>query len=382
MLKNIVLVGSSLLLMNTAFASLQAAETTVQTNRVEAPKKKRQPVMPIFIRSASNEMAPMIHVHVNGSLVNFASGEPVEADGRIMVPMRGVFEALGATVGFDTNTQTIHAVRGDTTIRLRVGDESAEVNGEARPLDTPVLVLDGTAVVPLRFVSEALGAQVKWDPNKYDVNVNTEALTALQLPTATATDTILGMLTGVYPEAKLLTVRLAGGQNVRVPLTYDVSATRRTIGTGLPISFASESKPVFDAGALKIGEQVQIELNDKAEGTLVLVSTDLRRGEIKAIDALPTNGGNQVTLTDGSVIMLASDALILFENRPVPISAIKPSEKVVIRLNERGEGASLAVITPIAPNLIPRLPDNTAKPATPTSPDATSARDKVSPSRQ
>ncbi|MBC7808653.1 MAG: hypothetical protein H7145_21170 [Akkermansiaceae bacterium] len=301
-------------------------------------------------------MSAAIRVSVNGAEVNFGLGEPVEADGRILVPMRGVFEALGASVKYDVDTQTIHAVRGVTTIALRPGDESAQVNGETRPLESPAQIVNGSAVVPLRFVSEALGAKVKWNPETLEVTVSTEALEAMKLPAAPRKNAVVGMLTGIYPEAKMVTVRLAGGNNVRVPLTYDVSATRRTIGTALPTIATTASAPVFSADAVKIGEQVQVEMNDEGEGLLVLVNTDLRRGEVKSVEPLPTTGGARVTLTDGSVITMIPNPLVRYQNRPVPLDTIKPAEQVVIRLNEKGEGAALAVLTPGATNMIPPLP--------------------------
>lgn len=361
MVKNVALT-SCIILLAGMMATPASSQTVVSTATNTSPKKKPQEI-PTFIREVSvHGMVAGIRVKVNGALVNFGNGEPVEADGRILVPMRGVFEALGADVKYDVGTQTIHAVRGATTIAIRPGDESAQVNGETRPLEAPAQIVNGSAVVPLRFVSEAFGAKVKWNPQTSEVTVNTAAFPAMKLPVAPQKNTVVGMLTGIFPEAKMITVRMAGGTNVRVPLTYDVSATRRTIGNGLPINATTASAPIFSANALNIGEQVQVEMNDEGEGVLVLVNTDLRRGEIKSIEPLPTTGGAQVTLTDGSVITMIPDPLVRFQNRPVTIDTIKPAEQVVIRLNDKGEGAALAVLTAGATNMIPPLPGAVSEP--------------------
>ncbi len=350
----------------TPVPSTPPRQTVASATKPGSPPKKPRGI-PIFVRSASSDqMKAAIRVTVNGALVNFGSGEPVESDGRILVPMRGVFEALGAQVKYDVKTQTINAVRGATTISIRPGDQTARVNGETRPLESVAQVVNGFAVVPLRFVSEALGAQVKWNPDTYEVAVRTEALNAMKLPTAPAGNSVFGSLTGVYPEAKMITVRLAGGNNVRVPLTYEVSATRRTLGNGLPVGATTATSPVFAADALKLGEQVQVEMNDSGEGLLVLVATDLRRGEVKSIELMPTNGGGQITLTDGTVITMLPLALVRYQNRPVPLFAIRPAEQIVVRLNQAGQGASLAVITPGAANAIPPLPEALANPASAT----------------
>jgi hypothetical protein len=372
MVKNVALTACGIFLVTGMGAAPATSQTVVPT--VAMPPKKKQAAMPVFIRSAKT-LDAAIRVKVNGSEVNFGGGEPVEADGRILVPMRGVFEALGAEVKYDGETQMIHAVRGATTIALRPGDESAQVNGETRQLESPAQVVNGTAVVPLRFVSEALGAKVKWNPETFEVIVSTAALEAMKLPAAPKKNAVIGTLTGIYPEAKMVTVRLPGGTNVRVPLTYEVSATRRTIGAGLPINATNKSAPIFAADAVKLGEQVQVEMNDEGEALLVLINTDLRRGEVKSIQTLPTSGSTQVTLTDGSVITMIPEPLVRYQNRPVPIDTIKPTEQVVIRLNDKDQGASLAVLMPGVTNIIPPLPGQVPEavavtPAQPNTPPA------------
>ncbi|MDR7416130.1 MAG: copper amine oxidase N-terminal domain-containing protein [Armatimonadota bacterium] len=88
---------------------------------------------------------------------------PVEVAGRVLVPLREIFERLGAEVGFAEATRTVHVRRGDMTVRLVVGGTVAWVNDRPTPLDVPVSVIRGRVMVPLRFVSEALGAVVEWD---------------------------------------------------------------------------------------------------------------------------------------------------------------------------------------------------------------------------
>ena len=346
----VAVTAATLLLSASAFAS-------TQTKSMSTTKA----VSPVFFRSASNSMAPAIRVNVNGESVDFTNGEPVESEGRILVPLRGVFEKLGASVTYETDSRTIRAVRGETTIMLRPGEETAEINGEIRPISSPAQIVNGAAVVPLRFISEALGAQVKWDPNNYEVAVNTDAQTAVQLPTAPGSDAVTGTVTGLYPEANVITVRQAGGDNVRVPLASEVSTTRKTLGDSPDSNATTQTALVFAAGSTRLGEQVTIQRNTSGLGEQISVDTDLRRGEIKSIESLPTTGGNQITLTDGNVIALAPNAPVTFGDRPVPLSSLKPSEKVVIRLSADGEGLSMAVITPANPNVIPALPKTTTK---------------------
>lgn len=87
-------------------------------------------------------------------------------DNRTMVPLRGVFEAVGATVGWDNETQTAMIVKDDGSkidfIFLQIGQTTAFVNSEAKTLDVPAEISNGRTMVPLRFVIDELGAKVEW----------------------------------------------------------------------------------------------------------------------------------------------------------------------------------------------------------------------------
>jgi peptide/nickel transport system substrate-binding protein len=87
---------------------------------------------------------------------------PTIQNGRTLVPMRAIFEALGATVHWDDATRTIRAYRREDAIILELGNRTAWVNGPPRQLDVAPVAVDGRTMVPLRFVAEALGAEVAW----------------------------------------------------------------------------------------------------------------------------------------------------------------------------------------------------------------------------
>ncbi len=95
--------------------------------------------------------------------------EPLETDvpaqivnGRTLVPLRAIFEELGAQVEWDGATQKITATRDSDTIELTVNDTKSFVNGEEYILDVPATIIDGRTLVPVRFVSEALDSHVFW----------------------------------------------------------------------------------------------------------------------------------------------------------------------------------------------------------------------------
>ncbi len=131
--------------------------------------------------------AQQINVTVDGDIVAFGAQRPVQQFGTVLVPLRGVFEKLGASVQYDGASKSILAVKGTTTVQLRLGEARAQVNGNERILSVPAQAVNGTTLVPLRFVSEALGAGVKWRPASRTVVISTTGEGASSAPDPVAT---------------------------------------------------------------------------------------------------------------------------------------------------------------------------------------------------
>ena len=103
-----------------------------------------------------------VKTYVNGKEPKF-DVPPVVESGRTLVPFRAIAEALDAEVGYDAKKKQVTVTRGDTDIVLTLGSKTALVNGKAVTLDVPGKVKNNRVLVPLRFLSEALQAEVKWD---------------------------------------------------------------------------------------------------------------------------------------------------------------------------------------------------------------------------
>jgi hypothetical protein len=101
-----------------------------------------------------------VQVTVNGSVVDIAPPPIVDA-GRVFVPLRGVFEQLGASVVYSNGT--INATGNGRNISLAIGSTQATVNGQPQTIDVAPFIVGASTYVPLRFISEALGDSVSWD---------------------------------------------------------------------------------------------------------------------------------------------------------------------------------------------------------------------------
>ena len=119
-----------------------------------------------------------IRVTIDGEPVVFSGVGPREMNGRVLVPLRGVLEQLGAYVEYDVSTRTVMASKEDMDLELGLGQRFATIDGRQVALDVPAMSIAGTTMVPLRFVSEALGARVRWNPINSTVAINTGAVVA------------------------------------------------------------------------------------------------------------------------------------------------------------------------------------------------------------
>lgn len=98
----------------------------------------------------------------------------INKNGRLLVPLRGVFEHLGATVQWLPLEKEAVVTNQDTAIRLSVDRQQATIRGEEIHLETAPLIVTNKTLVPLRVISEALGAEVVYEPTNQTVFINTK----------------------------------------------------------------------------------------------------------------------------------------------------------------------------------------------------------------
>jgi hypothetical protein len=92
-------------------------------------------------------------------------------NGQIYIPLRSMFEQIGAVVSVSGGGKTVTAVKNENSVSVTLGKAETVINGEARPLDVPPILYKGAILVPVRVLSEALGAYVQWVPDRHVVVV-------------------------------------------------------------------------------------------------------------------------------------------------------------------------------------------------------------------
>lgn len=115
-----------------------------------------------------------IHIIYNDTVIECSDVKPVNADGRVMIPFRAALEGMGAQVDYDNASRKVTAEKGNKEIKFTLmgdtitvitdGDMVSEIK-----MDTPMMIVDGSTLVPIRFMSNAFGMQIGWDGDTQSV---------------------------------------------------------------------------------------------------------------------------------------------------------------------------------------------------------------------
>lgn len=110
----------------------------------------------------------IIKVKVNGSYL-IMDAAPILVNDRTLLPIRAISEALGADVAWDEGTATATITHGKTILSVKSNEATAQFNGSDIELDVPARISNDRMMLPLRFIAEHLGASVDWDESNKTV---------------------------------------------------------------------------------------------------------------------------------------------------------------------------------------------------------------------
>lgn len=113
----------------------------------------------------------VIKVFVNGEEIAFDTQPIIEAN-VTLVPLRAIMEKLGADVSYNDELRTITAKKDDKRIYLKIGDITAKINDDTVNLQVPAQIINSRTMVPLRFISESLGATVDYNGEKNIISIS------------------------------------------------------------------------------------------------------------------------------------------------------------------------------------------------------------------
>ncbi|HWP97266.1 MAG TPA: stalk domain-containing protein [Syntrophomonadaceae bacterium] len=130
----------------------------------------------VLIPSRPVQAQSGISIVVHGNYL-YTDVAPIIINDRTLVPMSAIFNALGAQVYWDSNTQEIKGYRGSDEIILQIGNNQAVVNGSVFSLDTPPIIYYDRTMVPVSFIATSLGESVRWDESTQTVYIGGDTST-------------------------------------------------------------------------------------------------------------------------------------------------------------------------------------------------------------
>ena len=273
--------------------------------------------------------AQSIRVLVDGELL-VTSAAPREVGGRIMVGMRDIFERLGAEVKWDVTERRINATRGPRTVVLWIGRNYALVDEATLPLDVPPMLIGGSTYVPVRFPSEALGANVGWMSATRTVMIDTSTMPPVGgeveppgpgpvTPPVTAVQGSFLQLVAATPRVLLL--KNYETDNAETYLLAANAVFQRGDASAAVL-------PIVQPEALAAGDDVKVALNAAGQAERIEARSQLSEITYQAVAA------NSLLADTGQVYRLAADVVITREGvGPIALADLGAGEKLKVRQN-------------------------------------------------
>lgn len=220
--------------------------------------------LPVYVQAAEQP----VKVKVNGAEVKFPDAQPYidPANKRTMIPIRFVSEELGSHVSWNQKTQVVSMMRAENqtlSIFLKIGENQANVNGVVKKFDAKAVLKNNRTFVPLRFVSETLGAKVEWNEAERTVAISTTTKDSTIKPPVTGTPANPAQRPGQAENVEALK-RMAAGFVVENDVLKGTVPSDVT-GYAL-VQFKGENGKVVKTKYMQPGESFELKLTDAKGG--------------------------------------------------------------------------------------------------------------------
>lgn len=235
-----------------------------------------------------------ITVLINNELLNLTQPAVIK-NNTTMVPFRDIFEALGAQVFWESSSQMILAIKPleQKIISIQIGKNTANVNGNIVSLSEPAQVNNGSTMVPLRFVSEALGATVDWNGKSKTITITDQNITSINQNNNSTESKITIFFDGDYPLEFLVDPVIENGillaqadpifKRIRIgSMSRSMSNNRSSVSGNIGSEFSFK----FDANkntALINGEEKELPAAPKTIGNQLLIPIEFFVTELDLI---------------------------------------------------------------------------------------------------
>lgn len=265
-------------------------------------------------------LAKDVNIVIDGEELNLDVA-PQIIDGRVMVPIRGVLENLGALVKWDDETQTVSARKSSKTVSLEIGSndvtlDKGETNddGSAKTetiqTDVAAQLVSDRTLVPLRVISEAMGYSVDWNDETYTVSITTDNdederwkdnKVSIDMSTLSVSDDGASVSDNTLTISKGGVYTLSGkNSDASIVISTDDKVKLKLNG----VNITSSGAPVI---YVENADKLYIDTEDGTDNSLVSTAADT--AAIRSKDNLKIKGGGTLNITSADNGIKCSDNL-------------------------------------------------------------------------
>ncbi|BAU27927.1 ankyrin repeat protein [Aneurinibacillus soli] len=235
----------------------------------------------------------LVTVYSNNKKITFPRS-PVVVNDVLLVPMRDMFNSIGATVYWDDKTRTITAQKGNDKVILKIGKKSGTKNGKAITFSTAPEIINGTTMVPVRLAAESFDLAVTWDAKKKAIfiqeknSVSTQPKPAPTQPAETTPEPDKQEQANLA--AKLLAMQLAEAvasgstSGVRTALNAGANPNTAPDNTGVTPLMSAISGGKLDIARILLTKKADPNIQNDAGKTALMYA--IERNNIEAINLL------------------------------------------------------------------------------------------------
>jgi hypothetical protein len=257
---------------------------------------------------------------------------PVFYEYHLLVPVRRILTALG--LEFDKHGPTVRTYVGSSTVTMRIGSLTAQINQRPVQLDAAPVEINNVLYAPLRFFTQALGAQAVFDrqTNSVEIISTLVGATGNGIVTEGGLVQMLGTVTAIDLNSDPPSLTLTYNASVRtVPIRRDVSVVVQDVNTGTSNS--------GDLAAIHSGDYAQLFLDKGGHAKRIIDAFGSRNGTVAAVAA------GQIVLDDGHVITPSRDTTITLNGASAGVDQIAIGDQVTVRYNIDSSDARQIIAT-------------------------------------
>lgn len=265
-------------------------------------------VLPAAVFGASQE----ISVSIDGVKLQFSS-KPIQENGTTLVPLRTIFEGLGASVKWDAKTQTVKASKNGVNIAITMGQKFAIKDGNKIQLTTKPRTILGVTYVPLRFIGESFGSTI--EVHGKEINIVSPVPPSFEYgakdnSAQTTTPPAQAPNPSTVPSTSTTSVQEIGKLSNRVVYIETYDASNKVLASGSGVVISSDGKIITNYHVIDEAASVKVEFNDQRSFTTsIILSKDESRD--LALLKIPATNLAAVTMGDSTTLQLGEEVVAI-----------------------------------------------------------------------